>query len=95
MRERTLHTCWLRWGWTMSDRPPTPEDYVTIAAGWIHSACEKYIEDAWEWNPEIGQYDMDRIIFVMTAMLPTNTLGEKFNKAYARFEAAAKECNNE
>ena len=73
--------------------PPTIEDYATMAAAFLWAAYEGWCEwEPWDTNgPDIGQYDFDRIIALMGAMLPTDPKKEKITAAYDRFAARAKE----
>ena len=64
-----------------------------MAAAFLWTAYEGWCEwEPWEANgPDIGQYDFDRIVALMGAMLPTDPKRKKRVAAYERFTARAEE----
>jgi len=65
------------------------DDYLTMAACWLHTAYERFAEDEWENNADLGEFDWVRILGVMQAMLPTDPGRAKVEDAYRRFSEAA------
>ena len=77
-------------------REPSVYAYATMAAAYLWSAYEAWVETAWEYHgPDIGQYDFDRIVDLMGKMLPTDPKRDSFEKAYELFAARAKEDDDE
>jgi len=65
-----------------------PDDYVTLAIAWLNSAAERFIEDGWENNPDIGEHDFERICDLMVRMVPRQASREQVEAAYQRFADA-------
>lgn len=66
-------------------------DYATLAAAWTYAAVERFTEDGWEANGDIGQYDYERICELMLAMVPQQPDRDTIEAAYRRFAEAAAE----
>lgn len=76
---------------------PSIEAHATMAAAWMWSAVERWVEEGWEnFAPDIGQYDFEAITDLMYAMLPTDPKRDKVEAAYQRFaDRADREMNDE
>jgi len=72
-----------------------PQDYITVAAGWIETAVTRFAEDSlWESYPDIGEHDLARIERIMFGLIPRYER-DKFEAAYERFADRAVEVDDE
>lgn len=80
-----------------SNTIPPVHAYSTMAAAWMWSAVETWVEDGWEnYAPDIGENDFEDITNLMFAMLPASPHRHRVEAAYRRFtDRADKEVDDE
>ena len=66
-----------------------------LARVWIESAVDRFAEDGWEANPDIGQYSYERIVDWMTELVRNELPRSLVEEAYTFLSDAALVEGNE